>query len=395
MLPLGRRSLSNSTIADGKLGAASPRGRSARDDYPSTGELSLACSRFDELARAAGIATSRRELLRAVAMGAGAYMLSRPPLANALVLGRPTHRTARIADACQDSNSISTPCTQFAAYQEQCGVICPNGNRKPWSGCTDPNPSASLADYTPHLARSHGRWCASTRASAHFSVSPVSVSLDWTSSEPVCCPRACAAEWAKVKEKLDQHEEEHRDLMEAAAIRANDAWPQSFHACGRTRAGAKAALTAKVHSAYYETAHAFEAALNEEPPPPGDFTCTSCGTDATCCNHDGSSCCENTCCAGVCCEPTQTCCSDTCCSGECCNGECCGPAEVRCGGVCGPLCHDGSPPDPQTCQCPPPPMFYCNCNNTCYEDEQLCLAECHVTLGCFTGICGYAEEGQC
>jgi hypothetical protein len=32
--------------------------------------------------------------------------------------------------------------------------------------------------------------------------------------------------------------------------------------------------------------------------------------------------------------------------------------------------------------------YYCSCNTTCYTDETTCLADCNVTLGCFTGICG-------
>jgi len=38
---------------------------------------------------------------------------------------------------------------------------------------------------------------------------------------------------------------------------------------------------------------------------------------------------------------------------------------------------------------------YCNCNKKCYDDVSVCLNECKVTLGCFTGICGPAEPGQC
>jgi hypothetical protein len=58
-------------------------------------------------------------------------------------------------------------------------------------------------------------------------------------------------------------------------------------------------------------------------------------------------------------------------------------------------------PPPKTRQngvCPPPPpgqKIYCNCNKKCYDDPQVCLSECKVTLGCFTGICGPAQPGQC
>ena len=45
--------------------------------------------------------------------------------------------------------------------------------------------------------------------------------------------------------------------------------------------------------------------------------------------------------------------------------------------------------------CQEPTKVYCNCNQTCYDDVNVCLAECETGLGCFTGICGPAEEGQC
>lgn len=38
---------------------------------------------------------------------------------------------------------------------------------------------------------------------------------------------------------------------------------------------------------------------------------------------------------------------------------------------------------------------YCKCNETCYDSTALCLTNCKATLGCFTGICAPAEEGQC
>jgi hypothetical protein len=44
---------------------------------------------------------------------------------------------------------------------------------------------------------------------------------------------------------------------------------------------------------------------------------------------------------------------------------------------------------------PAPTQVYCNCNKKCYDDVQVCLNECKVTLGCFTGICGPAEPEQC
>ncbi len=46
--------------------------------------------------------------------------------------------------------------------------------------------------------------------------------------------------------------------------------------------------------------------------------------------------------------------------------------------------------------CEPEPLFlYCNCNDTCYDDISVCLNECEVSLGCFTGICEPASLEQC
>ena len=52
----------------------------------------------------------------------------------------------------------------------------------------------------------------------------------------------------------------------------------------------------------------------------------------------------------------------------------------------------------KACECchePEPTMIYCNCNQTCYDDVNVCLDECETSLGCLTGICGPAEAGQC
>jgi hypothetical protein len=45
--------------------------------------------------------------------------------------------------------------------------------------------------------------------------------------------------------------------------------------------------------------------------------------------------------------------------------------------------------------CAEPTKVYCNCNKKCYDDVNVCLDECHTSLGCFTGICGPATADQC
>ncbi len=48
----------------------------------------------------------------------------------------------------------------------------------------------------------------------------------------------------------------------------------------------------------------------------------------------------------------------------------------------------------KACQCCKA-KYYCACNGACYNSSAVCLSECEVSLGCFTGICGPAEAGQC
>jgi hypothetical protein len=36
--------------------------------------------------------------------------------------------------------------------------------------------------------------------------------------------------------------------------------------------------------------------------------------------------------------------------------------------------------------------FYCPCNQTYFSDIGVCNANCHVSLGCFTGICAVPKE---
>jgi hypothetical protein len=50
----------------------------------------------------------------------------------------------------------------------------------------------------------------------------------------------------------------------------------------------------------------------------------------------------------------------------------------------------------EACECCFPVQYvYCNCNQKCYTDVNVCLQDCTVSLGCFTGICGPATASQC
>jgi hypothetical protein len=70
-----------------------------------------------------------------------------------------------------------------------------------------------------------------------------------------------------------------------------------------------------------------------------------------------------------------------------CGGVECTPAQTCCGGVCRDPCPPGQTLNPISCVCVKPPGIYCNCNKTCYTDATTCVSNCHVSLGCFTGIC--------
>jgi len=78
--------------------------------------------------------------------------------------------------------------------------------------------------------------------------------------------------------------------------------------------------------------------------------------------------------------------------------ETCLPYTNRCEVVKSRLCDGVCCAEGLSCRnglCLPPDKYFCNCNDTCYDDVEVCRSECEVTLGCFTGICGPAEPGQC
>jgi hypothetical protein len=129
-------------------------------------------------------------------------------------------------------------------------------------------------------------------------------------------------------------------------------------------------------------------------------------------HHDRTYACENLCFGAKTGQPPTKCSCDKCLGtppGQKCNERCKGfgkcpyPSyEKRCtfptcpppksfkNGVCQPPPGPGPGPGPQ-----PGNKIYCNCNKKCYDDPQVCLSECKPTLGCFTGICGPAQPGQC
>lgn len=99
-----------------------------------------------------------------------------------------------------------------------------------------------------------------------------------------------------------------------------------------------------------------------------DECVSTCPPDQECC-HDQ--------CVDPTCPPGETFNSSTCqcqCATQLCGGQCCPPGQTCCNGQC----QEGS-----GCAS----RVFCACNGQTYDDVQKCLAECHVTLGCFTGIC--------
>jgi hypothetical protein len=111
--------------------------------------------------------------------------------------------------------------------------------------------------------------------------------------------------------------------------------------------------------------------------------CEECFLDecvSTC--PDDQECCDDQC-VDPTCPPGYTFNSSTCqcqCATQLCDGQCCPPGQVCCNGQClsgAALAAQG------TCG----GRVHCACNGQTYDDVQECLAECHVSLGCFTGIC--------
>lgn len=99
-----------------------------------------------------------------------------------------------------------------------------------------------------------------------------------------------------------------------------------------------------------------------------DECVSTCPPDEECC-HDQ--------CVDPTCPPGETFNSSTCqcqCAGQMCNGQCCPEGQNCCRGQC------------QSAPCVS--RSYCACNGQTYDDHDVCLAECHVSLGCFAGICG-------
>jgi hypothetical protein len=124
--------------------------------------------------------------------------------------------------------------------------------------------------------------------------------------------------------------------------------------------------------------------------------CSACDPDCEQCGLDlntGQAICLPKCDMDNCQEcdrATKTCRPIDC--GECQQCAMGGCQPVPDGTACGPngsdRCMSGS------CQAAPIPV-YCACNHKCYTSATPCLEECHVGLGCFTGICGPATPEQC
>lgn len=111
-------------------------------------------------------------------------------------------------------------------------------------------------------------------------------------------------------------------------------------------------------------------------------TCETCFLDECLSNcPDDQECCQDQC-VDPTCPPGETFNSSTCqcqCATQLCGGQCCPSGQVCCNGQClsRAVARQG------TCGS----RVFCACNGQTYDDVQECLAECHVSLGCFTGIC--------
>jgi hypothetical protein len=281
----------------------------------------------------------------------GSAFLPRQSASATPILGAGKTNPAKLLITCQPNNDITLDCSQLNSYIAACGVICPDGQRLLGKGgCTNANASANRDPYDISFSRAGAFWCASATVTATFSASPQSSTINFTQSPKACCPQTCTNEINAVEDQLKAHEQAHVKNINAAIADANKLWRnRAFTQCAMTKTKAKAALSSAVTSSYDNTIAALEKKFAAEPAQARPIDCTKC-------------------------TPASS--NQTCCKGACVN-----------------LCPNGAPPDPATCACPN--LVYCNCNQTCYSDVTTCLNNCHVTLGCFTGICGPAQPGQC
>lgn len=355
--------------------------------------------RFDELARSFAAGLPRRQLLKLVATGliGGILPLQRwarlSPSAGAAGNSRiflPVVQSATPPGVCPSSivqsNTVTGTCEDLFFRIRSPGVRSADGT---WeanaAGVTEVNfrASATILSSATHL--SGPQVCVTQEVRISFSGSTTVCMLDWKPSPTPCCPEACAADIARWKRELTNHEQRHVNDANNVVAETNrlakwSSQTHTFQACAASEDAAVREIQGQLEQAarpqleamkaeFDRRRDAFDGSAAGSVPPPN---CTTCLVSENPCRE-----CQN----GTCGQKP----------GEPCGDKCCKPGEVCCNGRCQPADGALAAPDQGTCE----QQVYCNCNQTCYTDVQECLSACRVSLGCFTGICGPAQPGQC
>jgi hypothetical protein len=183
---------------------------------------------------------------------------------------------------CPDDNNFVGDCKDLNAFVATCGVICPNGKRKPGKGgCTVANGLAEVnPNYRVSFERRGSRWCATARPSATFSANPTSTVLSVTQSPSACCDKECRDHIATILAEVDSHEQEHVEKIRELVARAQFVWDRSnrFRGCGRTKARARQALSRAIKRYFAELVGQLEESIEqqEEPTQARPINCKIC-----------------------------------------------------------------------------------------------------------------------
>jgi hypothetical protein len=338
---------------------------------------------FDDLAK--GLATnrlSRRQVLKSLASG----LLLAGPLSFLWNGTAPAQASAVRRDPVRVGS-----CQKLSDYIQKTGVTDEEGkNHETLAGVTTYN-CRSRYNFAWQETRSPGRSICvrTTKLRVTFEALGKVTVIDWRPTEPQTA--ACKREEKRFEDSVVAHEMRHVRDIKAVVAAANRAWRRKppLKACASTQQKAVSALKQKIENGLdAECARITREikrkakAFDDSPAGKLPLHCDRCG-----CPPAG----------GATLAAQARVCNSQCCEGPCApEGGCC-PAERVCDGgqVCCPEGLQCVPGTGGSSSCSASTKIYCNCNDTCYDDVQVCLSECKVTLGCFTAICAPAKPGQC
>jgi hypothetical protein len=332
--------------------------------------------RFDALTRvfARGRLSRRQALTAAVRRVVSA---ARPS-----VTGAGSRAKAQAVIYCQPTNTFTLPCEQLGTYGEQCGALCPDGQRTKFaSGCTQKNVDKSQgAINSVRLYKEGNRHCAEARATWFWTANPKSASWTWQPEAGRCCPLDCEHEAVNFNARIVKHEQTHRDKIHSVERDINTVWNNRFFKeCAANPPAAMIALTASILAARRQDESAADTRMNEEPPPVAPPNCNPCEA------AEG-----RLCCGGVCITPTALAAS----SSVACGNTCCGPDQICCHGTCRNLLRDTWNCGGCDIACKPGQ----SCNNgtcECPADQMLCPGATHCVSKTEFICCSLSPIGYC